>query len=302
MRTVKPVVLLLVLSSTGCDQLFGVQRIADSQFDAPAFFEYDGAPGVDTAGWPTNGMVTPTPCLADSTADEDADGRRDECDNCPLDPNDQMDVDQDGIGDLCDPHPLYAVERLAVFNGFNGPVAEAGTAQAGTWNVTAGILVPGATGGRTLFVLEGGPWREPKIHVRFGNVRRATLSGAFSAGIYLVPETSVGNTPDGIECRVLYTSGSSLQMIRRQDNLNGANAVAVIPRVTDKVTMVLGAEQFAAPPHCDGSREAVPATELEAHVLLPPDAVDPMPPRWGLLTSNARADFEAFVIYETTYP
>jgi len=67
----------------------------------------NGAVAVDRS---TDTIIGPTAMLAvsvdDLTADTDADGIGDGCDNCPNIANaDQLDTDGDGVGDLCDNFP-----------------------------------------------------------------------------------------------------------------------------------------------------------------------------------------------------
>ena len=111
--------------------------------DASADVQPDVPPDVNTAAWPTDGGVGRLPCTV--ATDEDGDGVKDDCDDCPLDPDaDQIDTDHDGIGDVCDPHPMYAVERLAYFSGFNGAVSTEGyqVGTTGTWGTNFGNRVP----------------------------------------------------------------------------------------------------------------------------------------------------------------
>jgi hypothetical protein len=79
--------------------------------------------------------------------DEDADGRPDGCDNCPLVDNEtQVDTDGDGVGDVCDPHRDAALEKIAYFH----PMVKFSLAE---WT-TDGL---------------GGNWQETPVGIRQAN-------------------------------------------------------------------------------------------------------------------------------------
>lgn len=268
-------------------------------------FEYDGSVPLDTAGWPTNGGIGPGICPPDLLADEDGDARDDACDNCPLDPNDQTDTDRDGIGDPCDPHPMFAIERRVLFDGFNTD-AGIGIALSGNWTVSGGLLRQTGIGiGRQLYAITAGAWREPTLQVRFENVRKNGTVLNFVVGAYLISAGEPSTVyPDGVQCRVYYGGSSNLQMQRIRDEVPfGALSSAAILRVTDDVSMQFAsAKGYGSPPECAGVRDTQPPNALTTQLLLAEDATDPEPATFALWTSSARADFEAIVIYETTYP
>ena len=54
--------------------------------------------------------------------DHDGDGRGDVCDVCPHLVDAGGDADGDGVGDACDPRPTEAGDRIALFEGFYGPI------------------------------------------------------------------------------------------------------------------------------------------------------------------------------------
>src|SRR5512143_1152913 len=65
--------------------------------------------------------------------DHDGDGRGDVCDVCPHLVDAGGDADSDGVGDACDPNPTTAGDRIALFEGFYGPV---------NWNPVVGDVWP----------------------------------------------------------------------------------------------------------------------------------------------------------------
>ncbi len=307
MRTVKLVLLAAVVATSGCDVLFKLEHVADAGFnDSPEYFQYD-AVGLDTAGWPTYGNVDPLPCASGSLANEDGDQKTDECDNCPLDVNDdQLDGDRDGIGDICDPHPEYAVERLAYFEGFNGTTAtDVGTpiTSNGGWRLEGGALHQYGMGMvRTLFHLKGGPWREPFLHLRYSDVEANGTATTWWVGAYLVGETVTSLEPDGVQCRIRYGSGGLLEMVRISDfEPTGSSGAPITPSTAD-VTIAFVAQQLGTPPQCSGAREIHTPTDLPTQLLLAADPTDAMPGTFGLWTLSARVWFRGFAVYETIYP
>lgn len=101
MRLVRGWILCALLGGTGCDVLFGLDRVGGLPVDA-AHADGDGDAG---------------PASCDGGHDEDGDGVPDACDTCPGIPDDQTDSDEDGVGDACDPSPLAANE-IVLFASF----------------------------------------------------------------------------------------------------------------------------------------------------------------------------------------
>ncbi len=108
MRVLLP---LLVVSATGCDALFGLDRL-----------ELDG----DAGGDPDASGCTPV------GHDEDEDGLDDACDPCPFDIRNTGDDDRDGIALACDPDPGTANEVL-IFSGFDSATRSAFTVFEGSF-------------------------------------------------------------------------------------------------------------------------------------------------------------------------
>lgn len=133
----------------GCNAVFGLEPVGDR--DGAALDATD-APADDDA--PADGDSTTDDASRDAAAlctdpggvpDEDGDGRRDACDNCPqYSQLDQSDADGDGVGDFCDPHS-DAPDHLVAFHGFDDTTFPPGfqfaqTPGLGTWSITGGQL------------------------------------------------------------------------------------------------------------------------------------------------------------------
>jgi hypothetical protein len=87
------------------------------------------APDASAATGDTDGDGVPDAtdnCAALANADQhdhDGDGRGDACDVCPHLVDAGGDADADSVGDACDPRPTQTGDRIALFEGFYGPVA-----------------------------------------------------------------------------------------------------------------------------------------------------------------------------------
>jgi len=127
---VRAAVLAVVSLLAGCDQVLGLSR-PDAAVDA----------GVDA------GVDAPQACdQPGGLPDEDGDGIRNACDNCPhvAQPaaGDRLDDDVDGVGNLCDPRDGQT-DTLMQFIGFDDTnhglrlLVDGGS---GSWSVSGGAL------------------------------------------------------------------------------------------------------------------------------------------------------------------
>jgi len=232
-----------------------------------------------TAGWPTQGNVSPKPCLV--AADEDGDGRADDCDNCPIDANlSQVDQDTDGIGDVCDPHPDYAIERLAYYSGFNGTLGSEGTkiGSAGTWVVQSGLLRMTSTSpSRALFMIAGGPWRHPTVEFKIAGHQYNTSSVYTTSygGAYLlqgIPTAEIAPVAS-----ISYTQAATHSGMCSATNLGEVPATA-------------------------GNGGNVPLSEMPNRITLLSDPSDDELVQVGLWTYVSRVDYSGVVVYEASYP
>jgi len=129
---VREIALILVLALAGCDQVFDLQR-------PPG----DAAPPDVALGAPPD---APEVCdQPGGVPDEDGDGFRNACDNCPYiaqGPNERTDADGDGVGDVCDRRPGQQ-DTLVKFVGFDDNnhglrlLIDPGS---GSWSVAGGAL------------------------------------------------------------------------------------------------------------------------------------------------------------------
>jgi hypothetical protein len=301
----------LVVLSTGCSRLAGIGGAFDVAEDAEP---EDAEPGpgdaveidANTNGWPTNGGIGPKPCTV--AADDDGDGRVDDCDNCPLDDNvDQADKDFDGIGDICDPHPDFAVEQLAYFSGFNGPIANEGTkvGTAGTYTIASGLLrQTGTLTGRTLFVIAGGPWRRPTVELKIAGVQVNGAATLFYTGMYLLQQnnpTVPEPRPDSILCQVRFGDVPRMKVTRIRSNVEVVSDNADFTPMPTHSAWCFGAHLDELP-GIDGAPGDVSPKLYASRITIESSTTDVERSRIGLWTYYAQADFAGIAVYETIFP
>ncbi len=133
MRAITAIVIGLMAG--GCNQLLGLP-----------------APELDDDGGGIDGSVVGACAAPAGMPDEDGDGVRNECDNCPhvrqVLAAEMLDLDGDGIGAACDPHPT-SEDRVVAFYTFaattqSGPALLV-DANAGSWSYEGGALVASGT-------------------------------------------------------------------------------------------------------------------------------------------------------------
>lgn len=263
-------------------------------------------------GWPTNGGVQAPACTAPT--DEDGDGVVDDCDNCPLDSNsDQLDTDQDGIGDICDPHPMYAVEQLAYFSGFNRSIDMEGYAvgSTGSWQSgLAGFLFQGSSTevNRTLFVIAGGPWRTPTVELKIALAGTSQGNTTFHAGSYILNNNDPQdpNFPASIQCTASWDPTAMTSEIRIVRNYDGAQTDANNAPSTaysTQATLFASAAHLGESPQCNGDDNVgLPPSALAVMTTIGTDPTDNAASKVGVWTYGGEAAFSSIAIYETIYP
>ncbi len=302
--------LLLALagSLTGCHLLFQLTEV-ELPKDAAEDPIVDAFVGADasTVGWPTDGVFIPRNCSG-LAGDEDVDGSADGCDNCPLDFNsNQADTDRDGVGDICDLHPTFAVERLAYASGFNGATATEGAqiGSSGAYVVETGLLRQGATTlPRTLFVITGGPWRQPVVELKIASLSLNGTGDFHYAGIYILQDPNPAGPeprPDAMHCNVRHGSIPRYRAVRTRDDVEGDKAAADFT-VGASATLVCAATRLGERAGVAAAGANAAPSALSNWLTIDPDPTDAMMSRIALWTYYARADFSGIAIYETTYP
>jgi hypothetical protein len=119
-------VVLALLLGSGCRQLLGLEdlptdashHVIDANGDADAIVPLPD--DMDADGIKDELDNCPTVPNADQ-ANEDGDALGDACDPCPIDTN-NTDTDGDGVGDACDPHPNAIGDKILIFEGFKNGV------------------------------------------------------------------------------------------------------------------------------------------------------------------------------------
>lgn len=161
--------------------------------------------------------------------DEDGDGVKDGCDNCPAVKNfDQVNDDGDDLGDVCDPHPSHE-DRIALWHNFAAGVDSGWKSLPGmgVWMHDpangAYAQVDGANGG-TVTVYGARRFTDATVEVVITGTRSPINLNAATAGVYLWTDKSppVLQVPDGVLCIERRPNSQPVnditQIIERLDN------------------------------------------------------------------------------------
>lgn len=238
----------LAAASGGCNLVFGLEAPAggdddpgddggavDGALDDGALDD-DGGDG-DAPIPPNDGrFVDALPCQSDTGWDEDGDGVFDDCDGCPhrVDPG-QADDDGDGVGNACDPDPVRP-NRIAFFDGFNGPGLPGWVQSPATWTQAGGYALQ--TDGSRL----GAYLMRDTVVPDQAEVHAALIAGPFpmtapdpyrGASVFMHGNTVVvGSAPDGVECQFstsVNDNSSSLYMQRWSGGVSTFYNSAAVP-------------------------------------------------------------------------
>jgi hypothetical protein len=231
---------LWALCVGGCDQFFGTDRI-----DLPS----------DSASDPA---VT-------TNHDEDADGRVDADDNCPMNANsDQQDEDGDQVGDVCDPHATQT-DTLLLFSAFI-------PADAGAWTVqNGGLLTDSARLSGTGYIgtTVNGTRLTAVAHMTVPDAGSATEASVF------VGDADMGMPRDGIECTIRRNASTFLLLAHQW---SGGS-----PGATQQTTVPIGSGDMQLRASATG--ECVVSAASTFNVTVPPPTLMGSDVRVGSVSS-----------------
>lgn len=155
----------------------------------------------------------PQLCENITSHDEDGDGIKDGCDNCPGVPNPmQQDADGDNVGDACDPSAT-SKQRIAWFESF----AEAGAAgnwntQQGSWSFPADAAIYTDTTNNSYGVLATKAMYGASVTIEVG----VTIDTILSQGCLLEVLTE-----NGVRCGLDRANASSPDTVRVEQDPTG---------------------------------------------------------------------------------
>lgn len=187
----------------GCHVIFALEEDRPAPpSDASAEQIIDDA-RLDDASILSDGRVCWNPLLV--VHDEDSDGIKDGCDNCPAVTNPtQTNSDADDLGDLCDPHPS-ASDTIVYWQGFKDPNSDAGWnayVGFGDWKIDGDAYRQLDTAEAATVSVYAGNFTNATIEVIVDGIRVPSDPQAAAVGAYLWTNTLVprSGAPDGVLC------------------------------------------------------------------------------------------------------
>jgi hypothetical protein len=185
----------------------------------------------------------PTACSV--TTDEDGDGVKDACDNCPADFNpDQANVMEtsagaaaDGLGDVCDPRPTQGGDSLLFFDGFASSTLDpAWTADRSAYSVAGGDLLFDRPGDTTPRSLQRGMGTDVLVDTRFTFVAWGSDSDpSVNQNLFIGVRGNAGSGDD-VRCAARRSSSSGNETSVAYFEYGDSSA----PSTTMAAPMVLG--------------------------------------------------------------
>lgn len=155
----------------------------------------------------------PQLCDNITSHDEDGDGVKDGCDNCPGVPNPtQEDVDQDGVGDACDPSAT-SKQHIAWFESFaEGGAAGNWTIRQGSWSFPADAAIYTDTTNSSVGVVATKATYGASVTIEVGvTIDQILLQGCLLEVL----------TENGLRCGLDRANGSSPDAVRVEQDPTG---------------------------------------------------------------------------------
>ncbi len=155
----------------------------------------------------------PQLCENITSHDEDGDGVKDGCDNCPGVPNPmQQDTDGDNVGDACDPSAT-SKQRIAWFESFDeGGAAGNWNIQQGSWSFPADAVIYTDTNNSSVGVVATKAMYGPSVTIEVG----VTIDQILAQGCLLEVLTE-----NGLRCGLDRANASSPDTIRVEQDPTG---------------------------------------------------------------------------------
>ncbi|MDQ3368783.1 MAG: thrombospondin type 3 repeat-containing protein [Myxococcota bacterium] len=258
--------------------------------------EPDGSPGVDSDGDGWSDAVDN--CIEIANADqanEDGDGLGDACDPCPVSAN-NTDTDGDSVGDGCEPI-ASGVDKILLFEGFNGTVAPGNALVLGTgWTFSGGkahhVSTANAVGSLTFPLLVPSTRRET-IVARVTVDAQYPLSGD-PTGVGVVSRMDDAGAI-GVQCGVGRDASSGTDHLLLVKLAPAADtrmfSVAASAAVGFSTIVALTRNPNNNTFACNYPQGTIAA--------IPAPIPDPQSPRAGIRTRSMSASFDWVMIFET---